>query len=88
MTNTAHVEVLIVGRGPGADITVADQYASPQHCRIARIDGTVYVVEDLGSTNGTRVRRAGREIKVTSPVVLEPGDAVIVGRTAIPWGTQ
>ena len=45
-----------------------------------------YFVEDLGSTNGTRVRRAGRYLKVTVAEPLLPGDVVVVGRTHIPWG--
>jgi pSer/pThr/pTyr-binding forkhead associated (FHA) protein len=75
---------LIFGRGPGADVVVPDDYASPRHCLISYRLGR-YFVEDLGSTNGTRIVRAGREIKVYGPTPLLPGDRVRIGRTILPW---
>ena len=78
-------ESLVFGRGPDADVQVDDEYASPRHCRIWRERG-VYFVEDLGSTNGTRVRRLGLDLKAEPRLLLLPGDVVIVGRTHIPWG--
>lgn len=82
---TGMAESLVFGRGPGADVLVDDEYASPRHCRIWR-EGGRYFVEDLGSTNGTRVRREGRNLKAQPSLRLLPGDVVIVGRTQIPWG--
>jgi hypothetical protein len=48
-----------------------DPYLSVRHAQLAR-SGTGYVLEDLGSRNGTYVR-------VTKPHPLKHGDAVMVG---------
>lgn len=42
-------------------------------------------VEDLGSTNGTRIVRLSGTHKVTVPWRLCPGDRVRIGRTTLPW---
>ena len=44
----------VVGRLPECDISLDDPSVSRRHARIGRQDG-VWFVEDLGSTNGTRV---------------------------------
>jgi pSer/pThr/pTyr-binding forkhead associated (FHA) protein len=76
------------GRSADCTVQVSDEYASPHHCRAYRDQfGQIWVV-DLGSTNGTRIRRGrlgGQEVKVIGPTLLEPGDALVVGRTVLPW---
>lgn len=47
-------QCLIVGRGYPADLVLMDESLSRQHASFELTDGTVWV-EDLGSTNGTRV---------------------------------
>jgi pSer/pThr/pTyr-binding forkhead associated (FHA) protein len=69
-------EGVVMGRSPDADVHLDDPYASDFHLRFGLQDGHV-VVNDLGSTNGTYVN--GR--RVTSPVPLNKGDAVQVGKT-------
>ncbi|MFA6004317.1 MAG: FHA domain-containing protein, partial [Elusimicrobiota bacterium] len=54
---------LTVGRKPDNDIVIDNPAVSGRHCRIF-LQGDVYFVEDLGSTNGTyvngkRIQRAG-----------------------------
>jgi hypothetical protein len=44
----------VVGRLPECDISLDDPSVSRRHARIGRQDG-VWFIEDLGSTNGTRV---------------------------------
>ena len=68
---------VIVGRESPADVAIADHSLSRRHARFS-LDGASVVVEDLGSTNGTRVgrRRITRE-------VLRPGDAVTLGSVMI-----
>lgn len=75
---------VVFGRGPGVDVTIDDPYCSPRHCRITEHKGRFFV-EDLGSTNGTRIVRLSGSVKVYGPTVLEPGDRVRIGRTLLPW---
>lgn len=67
---------LTIGRGPDVDIPLEDTYASQQHARISERNGT-WVVEDLGSTNGTYLNQR----KVTVPTQLSPGDRIRIGNT-------
>jgi len=57
----------------------ADAKVSRRHARIIRNNGS-YVIEDLGSTNGTYVNR-GRRLLPGNPHNLANGDEVIVGKT-------
>ena len=69
-------EGVVIGRSDNADVVIDDPYASDLHLRFGLQEGAM-VVHDLGSTNGTYVN--GR--RVTSPVGLNRGDAVQVGKT-------
>jgi pSer/pThr/pTyr-binding forkhead associated (FHA) protein len=68
---------MVIGRGRGADIVIAEPTMSRAHAAIG-FDGKRFFVEDLGSTNGTRVN-GNREKKA----VLENGDEVQLGKLAI-----
>ena len=57
----------------------ADAKVSRRHARIIFRNGS-YMVEDLGSTNGTFVNR-GRRLLPGAPQVLSDGDEIIVGKT-------
>ena len=46
---------IVIGRGAGIDVTLADPLASRRHARL-RVGATLEV-EDLGSANGTRVHQ-------------------------------
>jgi serine/threonine-protein kinase len=52
---------------------------SRQHARISRASGGQYVIEDLGSTNGTSVN--GRRISAPEPLAV--GDTIEVGCTTL-----
>ncbi len=65
---------LLIGRSPDADLVIADDFVSAIHARVTPTT-TGAIIEDLGSTNGTRV--GGRV--VTEPVPLEPGDMIELG---------
>jgi len=65
---------IVIGRGRDADLAVAEPTISRQHAAIAW-DGEGYVLEDLGSTNGTRVN--GRKAKRAR---LLAGDEIELGR--------
>ena len=66
---------------PDVDLDAYDPDAkvSRRHARIVRRDD-VYMIEDLGSTNGTFVNR-GRRLLPGNPHVLADGDEIIVGKT-------
>lgn len=69
---------LRIGRGPGNDVTLADEEVSRHHARVWIQGGQVYI-QDLGSTNGTFVN----EVKIGGPQVLWPGDRVRIGHTTL-----
>ncbi len=69
--------VLTIGREAYNDVVLIDPEASRKHAQISFQAGR-YVVEDLGSTNGTYVN--GRQI--ISPTTLNRGDVIEVGEMA------
>lgn len=77
---------LTFGQGPDCDVKIDDPYVSNRHCRILERDGRFYV-EDLGSTNGTWIRKAisADVVRVHQLRMLLPGDQVRIGRTTLPW---
>lgn len=66
-----------IGRLPECDVVVPDPAASRSHARIVRRGG-VWLIEDLGSTNGTYVN----DEPVTERA-LEDGDRITVGATVL-----
>lgn len=69
---------LNVGRGPGNDIDLTDEYVSSRHARFIPHNGQWYV-EDVGSTNGTYVAGA----RISRPTPLGAKSTVRVGRTVL-----
>lgn len=69
-------DVVTMGRDMSNDIVINDAEASRHHCRFSR-QGDAYVVEDLGSTNGTFVNSA----RVSGPRTLSNDDVVGIGET-------
>lgn len=65
----------VVGRAPEVDFVLDDVGASRRHFRVSR-DGEGYVLEDLGSRNGTSVNGARVQRQE-----LRDGDAIRVGAT-------
>ncbi len=65
---------VVIGRSPGADIVIGDDFVSGRHARVAPV-GDEVVLEDLESTNGTVLN--GR--KVVSAQSLRPGDLIEIG---------
>jgi hypothetical protein len=71
-------DALQIGRDASCDISLSDTYASQQHARISNRNGS-WVIEDLGSTNGTYLNQR----KVTVPTALSPGDSIRIGKTVL-----
>lgn len=69
---------MVIGREEGTDMPLQDPEASRRHALISW-QGGQYVIEDLGSTNGTFVNG----IQITMPQTLSPGDSVGIGQTAL-----
>lgn len=69
-------EVTMIGRDVTNEVVVGDAEVSRQHARLTRTPGG-YVLEDLGSTNGTFVNGE----RLMAPRVLNPGDLVAFGET-------
>jgi pSer/pThr/pTyr-binding forkhead associated (FHA) protein len=67
-----------IGRAAGCQITLDDTYSSQIHARVFQRDGQ-WLVEDLGSTNGTWLNRH----KVSGPMVLQRGDRLQIGNTVM-----
>lgn len=71
----------IVGSAPECDIVVARPTVSRRHCKLSQTP-TNFIVEDLGSRNGTFVNG----IRIAGPVSVAAGDNVTLGLTEpFPW---
>jgi len=68
-------DVILIGRSSQCDIVLANPYISARHARI-RHDAGRYILEDLGSKNGTYVN--GREVR--TPHVLRHGDEISLAK--------
>lgn len=67
-----------VGRGRENDVALDDSFLSTEHARLSW-NGRGWVLEDLGSTNGTRVN--GKPVKRT--VAVRQGDVIEFGRVKV-----
>jgi pSer/pThr/pTyr-binding forkhead associated (FHA) protein len=69
---------ITIGRAADATLVLTDDYASSRHARLYPQNGT-WIVEDLGSTNGTYLDRQ----KVTAPTPVPVGVPVRIGKTVL-----
>jgi pSer/pThr/pTyr-binding forkhead associated (FHA) protein len=77
MTYDLNTEEIVIGRNPTTDITLLDEGISREHAVIHYdADAPGYVIEDLQSTNGTRVN--GKRVR-SAP--LDEGDEIQIGQT-------
>jgi diguanylate cyclase (GGDEF)-like protein len=71
---------VVVGRDPAIEMPLADVGISRKHARIKRDEKRArYVVEDLGSTNGTRLNG----VRLSKPHALTEGDKITLGATTL-----
>ncbi len=70
----------ILGRHPSNNIVIPDPFVSRRHARIRYVDGK-WVIEDLGSTNGTFVD--GEDIRGKGEVELKNGAEIVIGLTVL-----
>ena len=70
-------EEVVIGRNPTTDITLLDEGISREHALILFDDDMPgYIIEDLQSTNGTKVN--GKRVRSAS---LVEGDEIQIGKT-------
>jgi pSer/pThr/pTyr-binding forkhead associated (FHA) protein len=69
---------ITIGRANDATLVLTDDYASSRHARLYPQNGE-WIVEDLGSTNGTYLDRQ----KVSRPTPVPPGVPIRIGKTVL-----
>ncbi len=69
----------VLGRDPECEFPLLDHRVSRRHATIMPLDGDRYLIQDLGSTNGTRV---GGSL-IAGPHLLQDGDKILLGDTVI-----
>ena len=67
-----------LGRADDSTLVLTDDYASSRHARLVPADGA-WLVEDLGSTNGTYLGTA----KVVRPTPVPLGQPIRIGKTVL-----
>jgi pSer/pThr/pTyr-binding forkhead associated (FHA) protein len=69
---------VLIGRANDSTLVLTDDYASTRHARISQQDG-MWVVEDLGSTNGTYLGQR----KLDGPAQMDVGVPLRIGKTVL-----
>jgi hypothetical protein len=69
---------LIIGRDAASGVAISDAEVSRKHARL-NFQGGKFVIEDLGSTNGTFVNGQ----RLSTSAVLKPGDVVSLGEQIV-----
>ncbi|MEV6834517.1 FHA domain-containing protein [Streptomyces sp. NPDC052301] len=72
-------QTISLGRAHDSTIVLDDDYASSRHARIYPDQGGQWIVEDLGSTNGTYLDRS----RLTTPTPIPLGAPIRIGKTVI-----
>jgi pSer/pThr/pTyr-binding forkhead associated (FHA) protein len=69
---------ITIGRAEDSTLVLDDDYVSTHHARLVPRGGR-WILEDLGSTNGTYLDRQ----RVTAPTPVDAGRPIRVGKTVI-----
>ncbi len=72
-------QTITLGRAHDSTIVLDDDYASSRHARIYPDRDGQWIVEDLGSTNGTYLERT----RLTTPTPVPLGAPIRIGKTVI-----
>ena len=70
---------ITIGRAPDSTIVLDDDYVSYRHAQLTPDDKGRWVVEDLGSTNGTYIDRQ----RITGRMLVGPGVSLRIGKTVL-----
>src|SRR5918997_4053778 len=74
---------ITIGRSARNDLCIPDPFASRVHAEVRR-EGDDYVLQDLGSANGTLYNGA----RLEQPVALTHGSRIQIGETEIVFKDQ
>lgn len=74
------MQTITIGRAINNNIVIQDGSVSKNHLKITKTAQGEYILEDLGSTNGTFVNG-----KIVRTCKLQPNDVVKIGDTVLPW---
>ncbi len=69
----------VIGRDPSCEFPLLDHRVSRRHATIMTVGDDRYLIQDLGSTNGTRV---GGSL-LAGPHPLQDGEKILLGETVI-----
>ena len=69
---------VVIGRSTSADVSIADRFLSRRHARLYRDDDD-WLIEDLGSRNGTLVNGA----RISAPTAVGPGDVIGISASIV-----
>jgi ABC-type multidrug transport system ATPase subunit/pSer/pThr/pTyr-binding forkhead associated (FHA) protein len=73
----------LIGSSSTCDLVVSSPVVSGTHCRLSEHDHG-FVLEDLGSTNGTWIE--GTRLSPHQPIAVTPQQTITLGRTVpLPW---
>ncbi|MFF9628426.1 FHA domain-containing protein FhaB/FipA [Streptomyces fradiae] len=72
-------QTITLGRAHDSTIVLDDDYASSRHARMYPDRDGQWIVEDLGSTNGTYLDRT----RLTTPTPIPLGAPIRIGKTVI-----
>lgn len=70
---------LLIGRADDSTVVLTDDFASSRHARLTRRSDGEWLVEDLGSTNGTYLDRQ----RVAAPLHVPVGVPIRIGKTVL-----
>ena len=73
----------VTGLKPDVDLTIEDvnRFISRRHAKILLKDGTYYLVEEVGVTNGTYVN--GKRLQAGVYTSIHPGDELCFGKVFV-----
>lgn len=69
---------VLIGRAPSCTLVLDDDYSSSRHARVFA-EGDQWLVEDMGSTNGTYLD----DERVTAPLPVRPGAQIRIGQSVL-----
>jgi pSer/pThr/pTyr-binding forkhead associated (FHA) protein len=75
---TLTTAAVTIGRAADSTVVLSDDYVSTKHARLVPAEGQ-WLLEDLGSTNGTYLDRR----RVTAPTPVPIGTPIRVGKTVM-----